>query len=145
MLSQQLFSHSNLYSTSWLQGTRQCLQNAVKDARALRRKQKEEYHRAKIQANLCRSKKRERDVLASAYDVEDGGSGGVPSSMLFRAMAPGNHKIGHDVECGFDESQLETLFPEELRSYKRWRKVSQIIVVVGEIKDSIKGLICEIN
>jgi hypothetical protein len=31
--------------------------------------------------------------------------------------------IRFDVSCGFDVAQLETLFPEEMSAYQRWKKV----------------------
>lgn len=53
------------------------------------------------------------------------------SELLFRAMDGSSDLIRYDVPCGFEVSQLETLFPEEMGAYQRWQKVcmhSQMIV-----------------
>lgn len=115
-----------------LMGTRQCLQNAVKDARALRRKERKEYKRAKVQANLHRAKPKDLQLLISpdsgvkndgrSSSPFDNGGNEIRSDMLFEAMV-GYSKIAYDLQSGFDETQLETLFPEEMRSYQRWRKM----------------------
>jgi len=35
----------------------------------------------------------------------------------------GLDKIKYEPKCGFDDVQLEKLFPEEMRAYKRWRRM----------------------
>ena len=107
--------------TSALHGTRQCLQNAIKDARALRRKMKEDYNRAKVMVNLHKAKKKERSVLGND-EAEVPLSGNVDPNMLFKAI-DGYDKITFEPKCGFDDTQLEKLFPEEMNAYWRWRKM----------------------
>ena len=104
-----------------LHGTRQCLQNAIKDARALRRKMKEDYNRAKVMVNLHKAKKKERTLLGSE-EAEVPLSGNVDPNMLFKAI-DGYDKITFEPKCGFDDTQLEKLFPEEMNAYWRWRKM----------------------
>lgn len=103
-----------------LQGTRLCLQNAIKDARALRRKMKQDYNRAKVMVNLHKAKKKERSVLKEESDVPL--SDHVDLNMLFKAI-DGYDKITFEPKCGFDDTQLEKLFPEEMNAYWRWRKM----------------------
>jgi hypothetical protein len=55
-------------------------------------------------------------------------STGIQSSVAdnelsFRAMDGCGDEIRFDVSCGFDLAQLETLFPEEMSAYQRWKKV----------------------
>jgi hypothetical protein len=55
-------------------------------------------------------------------------SSGIQSSVAdnelsFRAMDGCGDDIRFDVSCGFDLAQLETLFPEEMSAYQRWKKV----------------------
>jgi len=65
--------------------TRQCLQYAIKDARALRRQMKNDYNRAKGIVNLHRAKKKERlHCLKGECDVPM--SNNVDPNMLFKAI-----------------------------------------------------------
>jgi len=120
-----------------LMGTRLCLQNAVKDARALRRQERKEYKRAKVQAHLHRAKFKDRQMLAGTIPAGDGkedshgvtvdaGVGNeIRSDIVFELQAnpKSRGKLAYELQCGFDETQLETLFPEEMQSYQRWRKM----------------------
>ena len=103
-----------------LVGTRQCLQNAIKDARALRRKMKIEYNRAKVMVNLHKAKRKERSVLKEESEAPH--SLNVDPNMLFKAIS-GYDKIGYEPKCGFDDTQLEKLFPEEMNAYQKWRNM----------------------
>lgn len=51
------------------------------------------------------------------------GSCEVDPAMIFRAVS-GYDPLSYDTKVGFDISQLEILFPEEMHAYKRWEKVS---------------------
>lgn len=51
----------------------------------------------------------------------------VDSELSFRALDGNGDGIRYDVSCGFDVPQLETLFPEEMNAYQRWKKVCIII------------------
>ena len=102
--------------TAALHGTRLCLQNAIKDARALRRKMKHDYNRAKVMVNLHKAKRKERSTLREEADVPL--SDNVDPNMLFKAI-DGYDKITFDPKCGFDATQLEKLFPEEMNAYRR--------------------------
>jgi hypothetical protein len=109
--------------TTALNGTRKCLQNAIQDARALKRKMKNDYERAKVMVNLHRAKRKQRSVLKDGdNECNAPVSGNVDPSMLFEAIG-GYSKVGYDSKCGFDDIQLEKLFPEEMRAYRRWRKM----------------------
>jgi hypothetical protein len=44
--------------------------------------------------------------------------------MIFRAVS-GYDPLSYDTKVGFDVSQLEILFPEEMNAYKRWEKVRE--------------------
>ena len=111
----------NALSTA-LNGTRQCLQNAIKDARALKRKMKQDYDRAKVIVNLHRAKRKERTAGLTKEEIDVPLSGNVDPEMLFQAIG-GYAKIGMESKCGFDDAQLEKLFPEEMHAYQRWRKM----------------------
>mmetsp|Transcript_19983 Transcript_19983/g.30254 ORF Transcript_19983/g.30254 Transcript_19983/m.30254 type:complete len:627 (-) Transcript_19983:341-2221(-) len=103
-----------------LLATRQCLQNAVKDARGLRRKMRIDYQKAKVTVNLHRAKKSERAILGE--NVE--GYKDVDLNLYFSAIR-GNDKLCYENPCGFDIAQLEKLFPEEMYAYQRWNKMHQ--------------------
>jgi hypothetical protein len=103
-----------------LLATRQCLQTAIKDARALRRKMKLEFDKAKVIVNLHRAKRKERSIL----DPETERATGVDLNMYFKAVS-GHDKLSRENPSGFDETQLEKLFPEEMYAYKRWNKMHE--------------------
>jgi len=100
-----------------LLGARKCLQMAIKDARALRRHEKEEYLRARKVAILSskQGKLKSGDKLQH-YEQSAG------ADMMYRAMQ-GWDKLAYDPKCGFDVEQLRQLFPEEMRAYSRWSEV----------------------
>jgi hypothetical protein len=99
-----------------LLSTRECLQNAIKDARALRRKLREEFQKARAAVNYHKIKRKERSVIGPE------GPQGIDLSMYFKAIY-GHDKLCFDNPCGFDEQQLEMLFPEEMFQYKRFNKM----------------------
>jgi hypothetical protein len=58
----------------------------------------------------------------------------MDSELSFRAMDGFADGIRFDVGCGFDVSQLETLFPEEMGAYQRWKKVCMHVCVCEQSK-----------
>ena len=58
----------------------------------------------------------------------------MDSELSFRAMDGFADEIRFDVGCGFDVSQLETLFPEEMGAYQRWKKVCMYVCVREQSK-----------
>ena len=121
---------------SALHGTRQCLQNAIQDARALKRKMKQDYERAKVMVNLHRMKRKQRSVLKEETDVPR--SGNVDPDMMFQAIG-GYSKIGYEPKCGFDHTQLEKLFPEEMNAYQRWRRMHKAYTESDDSKIGSNG------
>ena len=101
-----------------LLATRQCLQTAIKDARALRRKMKIEFEKAKVVVNLHKAKAKERKILGSDASAV----GGIDMNLYFHAIS-GRHSLSYENPAGFDEVQLDKLFPEEMFAYKRWSKL----------------------
>lgn len=102
-----------------LLSTRECLQNAIKDARALRRKLREEFQKARAAVNFHKIKKKERSVIGPE------GMQGIDMSMYFKAIY-GHDKLCFDIPSGFDEQQLEMLFPEEMNQYKKFNKMHNV-------------------
>ena len=47
----------------------------------------------------------------------------VDPFMVFRAVS-GYDPLSFESKVGFDVSQLDVLFPEEMNAYKKWEKVS---------------------
>lgn len=140
-----------------LLGTRATLQRSILDARALRRyvyinclyvfvivsiilltfylyllyyyrKLKDNWHQARAAATM------HRGTYASNYEMKkttvgvNGSYAVVDSELSFRALDGNGDGIRYDVSCGFDVPQLETLFPEEMNAYQRWKKVCIIIL-----------------
>ena len=62
-------------------------------------------------------KKTSTKVHTSGEDIE----------LSFKAMDGFGDNLRLDVPCGFDVSQLEMLFPEEMSAYQRWKKVCGIL------------------
>jgi hypothetical protein len=89
-----------------LLGTRQCLQVALLDARALRRQEALTYAQAR----------QSLDTTKKSASTESS----VDPQMLYRAFS-GYDKLGHSPKCGFDIEQLQHLFPEEMTAYLRWK------------------------
>lgn len=104
-----------------LLGTRRCLQVAVKDARALRRKAKREYAKARQAMHMGEKKIRLSKELAGVAKTKR--SEGVDPTLLYRAIQR-NDRLCYDPKCGFDVEQLQDLFPEEMNAYNRWNEVS---------------------
>ena len=69
-----------------------------------------------------------RGKAASSDEIKKTSSGKqgsvVDNELSFRAMDGFGDDLRFDVSCGFDVAQLETLFPEEMSAYQKWKKVS---------------------
>jgi hypothetical protein len=100
-----------------LLGARNCLHVAIKDARALRRHQKDEYTRARKVAMMGK-----RNTKGGPPTAEETSRESVGANMLYRAME-GYDKLAYDPKCGFDNEQLKQLFPEEMQAYNRFNEV----------------------
>lgn len=105
-----------------LLGARKCLHVAIKDARALRRHEKDEYTRARKVVLMGKKHTRGGRPTAEETSQESAGSG-----MLYRAMK-GYDNLTYDPKCGFDIEQLKQLFPEEMRAYDRFNEVSCLCI-----------------
>lgn len=101
-----------------LLATRNCLQTAIQDARALRRQLVREYQKAKTIVHLSSSRKADRESLAGEGNMADS----IDLDMYFRAIE-GTDSLRKDLKVGFDVSSLEKLFPEEMYAYQRWNKM----------------------
>mmetsp|Transcript_24055 Transcript_24055/g.43492 ORF Transcript_24055/g.43492 Transcript_24055/m.43492 type:complete len:466 (-) Transcript_24055:25-1422(-) len=93
-----------------LLGARVMMQNALKDARGLRRQMKRDYNKAKAALNINARPK------AHQYDPDYE----MDPNMMYRVLE-GYDKLAYEPKCGFDVAQLEILFPEEMNAYKRWK------------------------
>jgi hypothetical protein len=87
-----------------LLGTRKSLQIAIMDARAIRRRAKQNFEEAR-QSFVHRNKSSQSNT--------------VDPNMLYRALS-GYDRLTLQPKCGFDMEQLTWLFPEEMREYQRW-------------------------
>lgn len=86
-----------------------------------KRQLKENWHQARAVATQHRGQYSVKDELKK---TSTGIQGSVADSELsFRAMDGCADDLRFDVPCGFDIPQLETLFPEEMGAYERWKKV----------------------
>lgn len=101
-----------------LLATRNCLQTAIQDARALRRHLVREYQKAKTIVHLSSSRKVDRESLAGEGNMADS----IDLDMYFRAIE-GTDSLRKDLKVGFDIFSLEKLFPEEMYAYQRWNKM----------------------
>ena len=101
-----------------LMGARGLVQSAIRDARVLRRKRKAEFNKARVAAtrHTARPKSIGKEVSETLHQST------VDPDMLFRAIG-GYDRLSYDPKCGFDLSELEGLFPEEMRSYQRYKKM----------------------
>ena len=117
-----------------LLGARSSLQRAILDARALRRKEKDQWHLARANATL-HTKDGPKTNLAKVTGANLH-SACVDNEMSFKALESYDRLI-FDVPCGFDVAQLEKLFPEEMGAYQRWKKVSMMPSYVGVIGDGV--------
>ena len=114
-----------------LHGARRSIQMAIKDARACRRHTRAAFMKAKQVIEI-----KKRRIHYEAQQVSN--TGETPdAASLFRAM--GSHdKLGKDINCGFDVEQLQSLFPEEMLSYRRW-SVMQEQAETNNEKVNMKG------
>ena len=90
-----------------LLAVRNCLQNAIKDARALRRQQKEDYEKSKIEYAMYR--KKQSDVTTHIVNEHRSNL-----SSFLRLFSNKRDKMQSEPSCGFDDTQLQALFPEEM-------------------------------
>lgn len=69
-------------------------------------------------ATALHTKKDDKGKLSfSEANIHD-----VDPTMVFRAVS-GYDPLSYDSKVGFDVTQLDVLFPEEMNAYKRWEKV----------------------
>ncbi|KAL3944446.1 MAG: hypothetical protein SGBAC_001474 [Bacillariaceae sp.] len=94
-----------------LLGTRRTLQLAIMDARAIRRKIKKRFDEAKRM-----NRRLDQSSLAQASSLDP--------TMLQRSLTP-HDRLGYNLPCGFDIEQLESLYPEVMREYRRWNEMYQ--------------------
>eukprot|EP00581_Thalassiosira_minuscula_P012901 CAMPEP_0183719102 /NCGR_PEP_ID=MMETSP0737-20130205/12178_1 /TAXON_ID=385413 /ORGANISM="Thalassiosira miniscula, Strain CCMP1093" /LENGTH=580 /DNA_ID=CAMNT_0025948803 /DNA_START=27 /DNA_END=1769 /DNA_ORIENTATION=- len=104
-----------------LLGTRKFLQRVILDARALRRRMKDDWHQARAAAMMPTDMKGANEQLKKT-------STGIQKTVVdnelsFQAMDASRGNLRYDVPCGFEVRQLETLFPEEIGPYKAWKKM----------------------
>ncbi|KAL9188405.1 hypothetical protein ACHAXT_006783 [Thalassiosira profunda] len=103
-----------------LLGTRASLQRAILDARALRRRQKDKWHQARAEATMYRASAASQEMKKTTTGVP---SAVADNELSFKAMDGNSDNLRFDVPCGFDVSQLDVLFPEEMGAYQRWKKM----------------------
>jgi len=137
--------------SSALLGTRQLVHMAIKDARALRRKMKISFLRARSQVTGRDQVKIHRIKRSSStlktFTEQDEKNTHIPTAvdaeLLFQAFG-GISKLSFDPPCGFDEDQLERLFPEEMYAYRRWKTMHKAATEISnshvlEKKQMLKG------
>jgi hypothetical protein len=83
---------------------------------------KADFTRAKRLANLPTAKKNDRQSILDNDTLVD-------PEMMYKALGGGRDPVMVETKCGFDEVQLEKLFPEEMRAFQRWKVVSQHLLV----------------
>ena len=109
--------------------TRKMLQRVVLDARALRRRQKDQWHQARAQAidnpKLAKDELKKTSTGVASTDAVD-------NDLTFMALDGVASSLRKDVPCGFDVPQLETLFPEVMQAYKRWKVMHDDYTVKAE-------------
>ena len=107
-----------------LEIVRKQMQTAIKDARALRRRQVIEYQKARAFTEqdkaLTVSSKRKKE---SDFDFCNVGHFSIGAENLFQAIQSGYDRLSYESPCGFDVAQLYKLFPGEMACYERWRKM----------------------
>ena len=114
--------HLDVISSALL-GTRSCLQRAILDARALHRKNKEQWHQARAAAVMHKSSSMKDQIKKTTVGELTATVASIGDSELsFRALS-GIDPLRFDTPCGFGIEQLNTLFPEELSAYQRWKKM----------------------
>ena len=111
--------------------TRTLLQRVVLDARALRRRQKDQWHQARAQAvGVDNPQQAKKELKKTSTGVASAGA--VDNDLTFMALDGVVSHLRHDVPCGFDTPQLETLFPEVMQAYKRWKVMHDDYTVKAE-------------
>lgn len=109
--------------------TRTLLQRVVLDARALRRRQKDQWHQARAQA-VDTQQRAKNELKKTSTGVASADA--VDNNMTFMALDGVVSHLRHDVPCGFDAHQLETLFPEVMQAYERWKVMHDDYTVKAE-------------
>ncbi|CAJ1933567.1 unnamed protein product [Cylindrotheca closterium] len=94
-----------------LLGTRRTLQLAMMDARAIRRKIKKRFDEAKRM-----NRRLDQSSLAQASSLDP--------TMMSRSLTA-HDRLAYNLPCGFDIEQLESLYPEVMREYRRWNDMYQ--------------------
>mmetsp|Transcript_7702 Transcript_7702/g.18546 ORF Transcript_7702/g.18546 Transcript_7702/m.18546 type:complete len:524 (-) Transcript_7702:508-2079(-) len=94
-----------------LLGTRRTLQLAMMDARAIRRKIKKRFDEAKRM-----NRRLDQSSLAQASSLDP--------TMMSRSLTA-HDRLAYNLPCGFDIEQLESLYPEVMREYRRWNEMYQ--------------------
>lgn len=98
--------------------TRHTLQHAVFDARAIRRKAKVTFEKAKDETNVTG---RRRRVLKKSKDE----AAEIADPVLLYRSLEKHDKLSYQPKCGFDIEQLAWLFPEEMKAYERWNEMHE--------------------
>ena len=85
---------------------------------------KDQWYHARASALQHRKQSDARKSLKKTTGVASTTDLVVDSELSFRALQASYER---DVPCGFDIKSLETLFPEEMNAYQRWKKVNLAI------------------
>eukprot|EP00980_Cylindrotheca_fusiformis_P003649 scaffold818_cov136-Cylindrotheca_fusiformis.AAC.15 len=92
-----------------LLGTRKTLHVAIMDARAIRRRTKKAFDQGrKMQRTL------DKTSLADANSLDP--------TMMYRTLTS-HDSLSYSPPCGFEMEQLECLYPEIMREYKKWNEM----------------------
>ena len=92
----------------------------------INRKLKDSWHHARAVAQMHRGAYATKEEMKKTTSGVQSSVAVMDSELSFRAMDGCADGIRYDVGCGFDVSQLETLFPEEMGAYQRWKKVCRV-------------------
>lgn len=84
------------------------------------RRLKDQWHQARAVATMHRANASNLEIQKTSTQVQ---SLVADNELSFRAMDGHADALRYDVPCGFDVSQLDVLFPEEMGAYQRWKKV----------------------
>ena len=88
------------------------------------RKQKNDWHQARAEATMHRGEAASKLEMAKKTTSTTGIQSSVADCELsFRAMEAHGDVLRFDVSCGFDISQFDILYPEEMSAYQRWKNM----------------------
>jgi hypothetical protein len=93
-----------------LLGARRKLQNAIQDARCVRRRHQKVYLAARAALQADKPQKPEQQQEWS-------------SEIMYRAVNGHDALSNSRTKCGFDVEQLQQLFPEEMNAYTKWNEM----------------------